>query len=264
MPNPFRGIIQEGPLSGETVPRQQLLRPYPQFLNVMRQAPAWGNTVYHSFQLRVEKRLARGVTALVAYTISKNIGDISNAQNAYDRRAERAPTEFDAPQRLTVSALWQVPFGRRHWLFGGWQISTFDTFQSGFPVAFALSRPNIFAAGASQRPDAAGDPMAGIHGGVTSRLARYFNTAAFAQPREFTFGNLSPRIGSVRTPGMNNINVRLAKDFRLKDTLHLGLRASSFNLPNHPVFSGPNTRSAARASAASSIRRTWGGRRNWR
>ena len=241
VPNPFRGIIRQGPLSGETVPRQQLLRPYPQFLNVMRQAPAWGNTVYHSFQLRVEKRLARGVTALVAYTISKNIGDISNAQNAYDRRAERALTEFDAPRRLTVSALWQVPFGRRHWFFGGWQISTFDTFQSGFPVAFALSRPNIFAAGASQRPDAAGEPMAGIRGGVTSRLACYFNTAAFAQPREFTFGNLSPRIGTVRTPGMNNINVRLAKDFRLKDTLHLGLRASSFNLPNHPVFSGPNT-----------------------
>lgn len=239
--NPFYGIIREGPLSGETVARQQLLRPYPQFLNVMRQSPAHGNSVYHSLQLRVEKRLARGVTALVAYTVSKNIGDISNAQNAYDRRAERALSEFDAPQRLTISALWQVPFLRRHWLLGQWQVSTFDTFQSGFPVGFGVSRPNIFAAGAGQRPDAVGDPAAGIQGSVTARLARYFNTAAFAQPRDFTFGNLSPRIGRVRTPGMNNLNVRLAKDFRLRETLHLGLRASSFNLLNHPVFSGPNT-----------------------
>ncbi|MFB3826888.1 MAG: TonB-dependent receptor domain-containing protein [Bryobacteraceae bacterium] len=235
VPNPFRGVFTTGPLSGDTVQRQQLLRPYPQFTSVSRQSPAFGNSVYHSLQVRFEKRMAHGVTALAAYTVSKNISDIANAQDAYNRRAERAVSEFDAPQRLTVSAAWELPWLR------GWQLSTFSTFQSGFPVAFQVGRPNVFAAGANQRPSVNGDPMAGVEGSITSRLARYFNTGAFVQPADFTFGNIGPRLASVRCPGMNNVNVRVAKDFKIGEFLAVGLRASSFNVLNHPVFSAPNT-----------------------
>ncbi|MGH6631130.1 MAG: hypothetical protein ACREB3_15495, partial [Burkholderiales bacterium] len=113
VPNPFFGIITSGALSGRTVQRQQLLRPYPQFLNIRRQVPAFGSSGYHSAQMRYEKRMAAGVTALVSYTFSKNITDIFPPQNHYDRRAERAVAEFDAPHRLTISAAWQLPFGAR-------------------------------------------------------------------------------------------------------------------------------------------------------
>jgi hypothetical protein len=250
--NPFYGIIKSGPLSDTTVERQQLLRPYPQFTDVMRQSPGFGNSVYHSVQMRVEKKMAHGLAALVAYTVSKNINDIANAQNAYDRRSERALSEFDVPQRLTITAAWQLPFGRnRRFLhhasraldlaLGGWQLSTYSTFQSGFPLSFGLSRLNIFAAGALQRPAVVGDPAAGVSGSIESRLARYFNTSAFAHPADFTFGNAGPRIGSVRSPGMNNINLQLSKDFHVTEKLDVGFRASSFNLLNHPVFSAPNT-----------------------
>jgi hypothetical protein len=251
--NPFYGIITSGPLSGRTVQRQQLLRPYPHFTGVRREAAALGNSVYHSMQLRVEKRLRHGVTALLAYTMSKNIYDLTNAQNAYDRRSERAVTNFDVPQRLTITAAWDLPFGTgRHFfrgasrafdlVVGGWQLSTFSTFQSGFPLSFGLARPNLYIAGAgSQRPDAVDDPMAGISGSISSRLGRYFNTNAFAQPADFTFGNSSPRVAQVRRPGMNNINLTLSKTFSLTEKLKLDFRASSFNLMNHPVFAAPNT-----------------------
>jgi len=192
------------------------------------------------------------VTALVAYTVSKNINDIANAQDAYNRRAERAVSEFDVPQRLTITAAWNLPVGRkRHFLnqasramdfaIGGWQLSTFDTFQAGFPLSFTLSRPNIFVTGVAQRPNVVGDPNGGVSGNITSRLGRYFNTAAFAQPADFSLGSAGPRTGSVRSPGMNNLNLRLAKDLRVTEKLMVGVRASSFNLLNHPVFSAPNT-----------------------
>jgi hypothetical protein len=249
--NPFYGIIADGPLAERVVQRQQLLRPYPQFTSVVRNNPAFGNSSYHSLQVRLEKRAGNGLSALVSYTLSKNINDVAVAQDAYNRGAERALSEFDAPQRLTVTAAWDLPFGKgQRWfkdasgaaaLVGGWQLATFSTFQSGFPLAFKLSRTNLFMAGATQRPSAAGDPSAGIAGGITSRLARYFNTAAFAQPADFTFGNLGPRVGWVRSPGMNNVNLRLGREFRVKEKLVLSLRASSFNLFNHPVFSAPNT-----------------------
>jgi hypothetical protein len=122
---------------------------------------------------------------------------------------------------------------------GGWTIATFNTFQAGFPVGFGLSRG---AAGSgSGRPNANGDPSAGVSGPIVQRLNRYFNTSAFAQPADYTFGNLAPRIGAVRSPGMNNVNVTLSKDFRITERMKVDFRASSFNFLNHPVFSGPNT-----------------------
>src|SRR6185436_103217 len=77
VPNPFYRIIKDGPLAEPTVQRQQLLRPYPQFTSVVRDSPAYGNSVYHSAQLRYSKQMAHGVGALVAYTFSKNMNDIS-------------------------------------------------------------------------------------------------------------------------------------------------------------------------------------------
>ncbi len=250
VPNPFFGVITNGPLSGATVPRNQLLRPYPQFSSVLRSFPAFGNTSYHSMQLQVQKRMAHGVTAIVGYTRAKNIGDLNTAQNNYDRTAERAVSPFDLPNRLTVTAAWNLPVGKSRAflsnasrpldaIIGGWQLSTFSTFQSGFPLAFSLIRGTLGAGGS--RPNAAGDPTSGISGSIGSRLTRYFNTSAFAQPPDFTFGNVSPRVHSVRAPGMNNVNLTLAKSFALTEKVRLDFRAAAYNFLNHPVFSAPNT-----------------------
>ena len=248
--NPFFGILTTGSLSGRTVQAQQLLRPYPHFTGVTRNAPAFGNTVYHAVQMRLEKRFSRGLTALISYTRSKNIGDVTTAQNAYDRKAERTVTEFDVPQRLTLAATYQLPFGEKRrylsnaprvvdLLAGGWQITTLSTFQEGFAMGFGLTRAAVGSG--SGRPNAAGDPTEGVSGAIVNRLNRYFNTDAFSQPPDFTYGNLSPRIGTVRNPGMNNVNLSVSKRVRLFENWNVEFRASSFNFLNHPVFSSPNT-----------------------
>ena len=77
----------------------QSLRPYPQYTGVTRQAPAFGNSHYHSLQMQLEKRTSNGVTALISYTLAKNLSDLTNADNAYNRQAERAFASFDVPQR---------------------------------------------------------------------------------------------------------------------------------------------------------------------
>ena len=253
VPNPFAGRITVGQLAGPTVQRQQLLRPYPQFLNVTRNLPTYGNTVYHSFQGKFEQRLWHGLTTIVSYTYSKNMGDIGPYQNNYDRRIERAVTSFDVPHRLTVTTSWDMPVGkgRRYMgnaskaldlLMGQWNMSTFSTFQAGFPLSFGVNQNTLFLTGAGgQRPNVIGDPQSGITGTVNSRLGAYFNTAAFAQPADFTFGNVGSRVGWLRNPGMNNINLTLTKQFIITERLKVNLRASSFNLMNHPVFGSPNT-----------------------
>jgi hypothetical protein len=118
----------------------------------------------------------------------------------------------------------------------------FNTFQSGFPLGFSNSPSTIFGLGeGTQRPNLVGDPSAGISGGIGDRLDGYFNTDAFAVPANFTFGNLSPRVSSLRTPGMNNANLTLAKKVKIGERAEVELRVASYNLLNHPVFSGPNT-----------------------
>lgn len=251
--NPFFGQFASGPLAGARVQRQQLLRPYPQFGNVTRLYGGYGNSIYHGLQSKLETRMAKGITTLVTYTWSNEIGDIQRVQNHHDRRSSRAVGQFNAPHRLTVTGSFDLPFGRNRqflsnasravdYVAGGWTLSTFNTFQSGFPLEFSLAQPNIFAIGTGpQFPNVVGDPREGISGSHQQRLSRFFNTGAFAQPQPFTFGNAGSRIGSVRSPGMNNINLTLTKDFHVTEGVKFRLRASSFNLMNTPVFSGPNT-----------------------
>lgn len=252
VPNPFFDVIASGPLAGKTIQRGQLLRPYPQFSGVSRSFPAYGSSVYHAFQAKLETRL-KNWTTIIAYTASKNLSDIATIQNAYDRRAARSPAAFDVPQRLTVTTSIDLPFGRgRRFLgqsgrsldliVGGWTLAFFNTFQGGFPTQFSVGRSTLFLPGAGpQFPNATGDPTDGASGPHSQRLTRYFNTDAFAQPPDFTFGNTAARIGSVRSPGMDNWNLSLTKQFSITERFKLNLRASSFNLMNHPVFSGPNT-----------------------
>jgi hypothetical protein len=83
-------IITTGSLAGPTTPESQLLKPYPQFTGVTRMAPAFGNSHYEAGQFQLEKRMSSGVTALIAYTVAKNISDFSDAGNAYNRQAERS------------------------------------------------------------------------------------------------------------------------------------------------------------------------------
>jgi TonB dependent receptor len=248
--NPFFGIIANGALAGQTVQQSQLFRPYPQFTGVTRMAPAFGNSHYQSAQIQLEKRTSHGLTALVSYTIAKNISDMTNAGNAYNRQAERGLAQFDVPQRLTVTAAWELPFGQKRrfganmpraldLLAGGWMLSTFQSYQGGFPLAFSLSRST--AGANSSRPNAAGNPAEGVSGPIVDRLRRYFNISAFAQPPDFTYGNVSPYIGTVRSPGMNNVDATLSKSFRVIERVKVELRVSMFNVLNHPVFSGPGT-----------------------
>jgi hypothetical protein len=270
VPNPFYGIITSGSLAGQTVQQSQLLKPYPQYTGVSRTAPAFGNSHYASGQFQLEKRTSHGLTALVSYTIAKNLSDLTNADNAYNRQQERGYASFDVPQRLTFSATWDLPFGRgRHYgtnipraldlLAGGWAISTFDTFQAGFPLAFSLARST--AGANSGRPNAIGDPASGVSGSIGDRLKNYFNTSAFAQPADFTYGNISPYIGTVRSPGMNNTDATLSKDFAVTERLKVQFRASMFNILNHPVFSGPNTQFGNAAfgqiSSQANLNRQW-------
>src|SRR5262249_36904050 len=77
IPNPFYGVLpaSAGTLGLPTVTQAQLLRPYPQYLNVGDSAPQRADSTYHALQMRLVKRFKSGGTVQAAYTWSKLLSD---------------------------------------------------------------------------------------------------------------------------------------------------------------------------------------------
>jgi hypothetical protein len=76
VPDPYVGDISaDAPLGRPTVPRAQLLRPYPRFTTVSLYRNSTGHSTYHSLQTRIEKRFSGGLTFTAAYTFSRLIDD---------------------------------------------------------------------------------------------------------------------------------------------------------------------------------------------
>jgi len=77
-----------------------------------------------------------------------------------------------------------------------------------------------------------GDPRAG-----SPTPERFFNTAAFATPPQFRFGNAGRNI--LTGPGLANLDVAVARVLSLSETVKAELRAEWFNVANHPNFDLP-------------------------
>ena len=257
--NPFYGIIQTGPLAGKTVPQSYLLAPFPQFTGVYASFLTGGYSDYNSIQVKVEKRFSQGLSLLVSFTgqkliddyaIISNVGRNAGIQNIYDGAAERAVSPNDISRTLVVSGVYALPFGHGQrfgssWnraedlILGGWQVNGIATYQTGFPLV--LTTQNTSGSGSlTMRPNNNGH-SALLTGPVESRLNKYFNTSVFSQPAPFTFGNTGRTLPDVRTPGMENIDFSLFKNFQVTEKLQAELRAEAFNLLNQVVFGAPNS-----------------------
>jgi hypothetical protein len=265
VPNPFYGLVHQGTLTGTTVPYEQLLRPYPQFNGLSVAAFAAGSSIYHSLQVRMQKRLMAGNIG-VAYTYSKLIsygGDtVGPADSVYTNpaiqdwnnlRGERAVSGYDPSQRLVVNYVLDLPFGKGR-RFGrsfrgvadrfvsGWGLEGIATFQKGFPLALTATPNTTNSLGGGERPNSNGQSAA-LSGPAQKRLGQWFTTADFSAPPAYTFGDISRTLNAVRGAGVNNWDVSLFKDTALRGerACVLQFRAEVFNMFNRVQFGPPGT-----------------------
>jgi Carboxypeptidase regulatory-like domain/TonB dependent receptor len=205
-----------------------------------------GNSIYHALQVKVERRLAQGLTFLTAYTWSKSISGpsdiggqvgggayIGNPQNPYYAAGDRAVSGFDVTQRFVQTILYDVPFfrgfhGPAKYLLDGWQVSTIVTAQSGFPD-FVVSNLQTTGTGLVTRPDQIAN---GNLPGDKRTWKVWFNTAAFVNTPYGRYGT-SPRTDAFRLPGVFNFDFSVNKSFRFGEKSAFEFRAETFNLFNH-------------------------------
>jgi hypothetical protein len=230
-------------------------RPFPQYSNVTIQNPTLGISNYYGLLMRAEKRFSSGFNMNASYTYSKfleNTNDTGTTAgrdagpyaNLYDRRADYGPSANDIRHRLSFSSVYELPFGRgKPYLtngvlgniIGGWTIGNVTIVQSGPPMSVATqtNNSNAFSAG-SQRPDVLRDPNLPSD---QRTVARWFDTAAFVQPANFTFGNSGRNI--VRAPGFFTMDFSVMRNFRFGEQYNLQMRGEAFNALNHTNFSPP-------------------------
>lgn len=234
------------PYPGFTGSVAQSLRPYPQYLNIENRSNPNGNSTYHAFQLKAEKRMSGGLTLLTSYTWAKTIsdGDIMAGggpagQTFYDRRLEKGISTNDVPHVAAISYLYELPiFKSNRWL-GGWTFSGIHQYQAGRPIGLSANntlplfnntlRPNVVS-GVDKRASFS-DPATDF----------WINRAAFTTPAAFTLGNAARAYADLRTPGFLNESLGLIKRTRLTEKVLLTFRAEFFNVLNRTVFAAPNS-----------------------
>jgi hypothetical protein len=215
-----------------------------------------GSSILHAGSLRLRKRMTNGVAVGGTYTYSKSIDNASSigggaqvvAQDDKNLRAERGLSSFDQRHKLTGDWTLELPWGEgRKWLtkpgiaqkaVGDWLLQSSFTVASGTPfTARVLGSYSNVAGGTngSLRADYDGEP---IQIGDRS-IGHWFNTAAFSPPATGTYGNAGRN--SIIGPGSWVMNLVLSKNFPLKESMGLEMRAEADNVLNHANYSGIDT-----------------------
>ncbi|MBY0507158.1 MAG: carboxypeptidase-like regulatory domain-containing protein [Bryobacteraceae bacterium] len=255
--NPLAGLLpNNSALNGATIPRQNLLVPFPQYAGVGPSDIPAGRNNYNSLQVTVKKRFARGLNLQANYFKGKTLEQLAplnpqdlSANNLLQPVIEKRLTIFDVSQKLAILGTYELPLGRgkpllsrmhplANGLLGNWRLGWNATLQSGFPIDFPNAAPleaRSAKLAASQRS-----------------LTRWFDTSLFprvAGPAPFTLRNFPTRFPDVRFMGVANYDFSLSKDIVIRERVKTQVRADFINAFNRPYFTqlnggAPNVTSA--------------------
>jgi hypothetical protein len=273
----------------------QSLKPYPQYGQIRNQLESLGRSWYNAGTVKLDRRFSRGIQFGASYTFSKLITDASEnlfggspigsvLQNPYDRSSLRSVSPFSIPHVFVVNYLIELPFGKgKRWLsgggisdrlFGGWQLSGIQRYQSGLPLvirrtgqdAFSCSGPTGFCT--DIRPNLTGAPILTGNLDLVNGRAQIFNPNAFSSPPSFNqgapaeflaggvinpnyvsyysnplrfFGDAAPVLDQARDIPFFSEDISLLKKTRLAESFTLELGLEAFNIFNRHRLTPPGS-----------------------
>ncbi len=245
----------------------QARRPDQSFDGITWVDPA-GDNDYEGMSIRFEHRFAKGLYFLNSFTWGKALGDSeqaleyysnltgANAQNINNLGLERGPSSYDSKLVNVTSVVYQLPFGKGRQFggsmnpvldaaVGGWELTSINTANTGLPVSvyYAPSTANAVSdIGAEYRGQPF--PRPNVSGSAASQstaqsLLTYFAGYTFTTPPATApFGNLGRN--AFRTPGLEQWDLGLDKNFRITEGIKLQFRGEFFNILNHTNFAPPS------------------------
>lgn len=261
--------ISSDPVQLEQIRRaSQNYKPYPHFGQI-RHYSNYGHSSYHGGTVKVEKRLSAGWSFTSFYTFSKSIDEDSDDAAAggvtfYNRRLEKARSDYDVTHRWVSYWTWELPFGKgRKWLnsggivgrvLGNWELNGINTMESGAPFGFThngnLTGPtaNVYLPG-TQRPDMAPGKTyddikldwdrRGPCRHIAACIEPWADINAFAIPASFTPGQSGRNI--ISGPGLVWQQFSLARVIPVTERIRGTLRFDMNQPFKIPFFAAPSS-----------------------
>jgi hypothetical protein len=211
-----------------------------------------GTSSYNAMQVQLDKRYSSGFSYQVAYTWSKALSEDDGwfgvegqtVQDPYNPKASRGLSGTNIPNVFSANGLYQIPVGQGKqfstgnkvvdYILGNWQLNNIFTWRDGqdFTAQDSNDRANI--GGGGQRANQVGNPHLSHRS-----TAEWFNTAAFAVPPLYTFGNAGRN--TLRDQRYITLDTSIIRSFPFWREGVFEFRAEAFNIFNHPVFGTPNS-----------------------
>lgn len=263
---PYAGWVEQ--MTGCAPSVAQALLPYPQYCGTIQGITEnAGNSTFHSFQFKAEKRFSSGFWFLGSYTLAKSITNAESTEapleglgadhdiSPYERHRTKSLSIDDVPQTLVLSLVYDLPIGKgKRWLskpnavvdgvLGGWKISSVFRASSGTPFFFRSSQCNVpgqFGVGCIPAILPGANPFAQDKSNFDPNKP-LFSASAFEPVDRFNFYyGAGPRVTDLRGLGYHNQDVCLTKSFRIAERVAFHLRADFFNFWNWHSFRGFDT-----------------------
>jgi hypothetical protein len=189
------------------------------------------NSWYNAFVLSFHKRMDRGLEFLANYTVSKTVdggqvpgvfGTFNGTDtpiDPYNRKLEYALSDLDQRHRFVGNVVWIPPYAKNlsnkvaKNIFDGFIFSTIVTVAAGSPIT----------------PIVNGNPAGGIDGGLTGGAVNNSGT-----PPSGTSAARFPGVprNSLTGSGLKNVDVRISRQFRIRERYTLTFTGEAFNLFN--------------------------------
>ena len=197
---------------------------------------------YNALQAQYQRRLSRGLQALVSYTWSHAL-DFDSADNGTIIPV-RGNSDYDVRHNFAAALTYDIPTLSQARLLkavlGGWAVDSRINARSAFPVDIRGTQVVNPADGtlvAARANVVVGVPLyiydSSLPGG------KKINRAAFSIPATGAFGNLGRNV--VRGLGAWQVDLAIRRQFNLTEKLKLQFRGEAFNLFNHPNFGAIQT-----------------------
>jgi len=217
-----------------------------------------GTGQYNGLQTSLSRRAVKGLLLNVSYTWSKaiNLVDASSGtpyiQALNYLSMNRAPTGYDITHNLSLTNIWELPFGRgKKWMadkkvltpiVSGWQLNHVVSAFSGTPFNVTGSCSAAWPGNSPTMADIVGSPKR-----IANKSGYWYDPFAFAE----TFDPNNPgscRTGALGNSGFNNLrgpatfnwDAGIFRDFSITERLHFQFRAEVFNLTNTPHWANPD------------------------
>ncbi len=239
----------------------QVLRPFPQFSNVVMISPTFGDSEYHGVNFKLEKRYSNGIQFQTNYTWAKAMDNVEGRNelggedgripfaDQYNRRIAWSVGGSHVAHRLIASVVYDLPIGQGrqialsnsvlNQIVGGWSIGTIVEARTGPPFsAYWGNASQVYPTAARVRADATGPYRRNSSWRDNVRGEKYFDTSVFQRPARFTFGNLGRN--AFIAPGALRTDLSLIKRISMPWEGHtLQFRGELINLPNRANFGLP-------------------------